>query len=162
MSTRRAPLFLAVILLLAVPALALEHTYPGGMCFEVNSNDERQKLYRDSEGQLFNNSKSHTLEVVCPIVGPWNDLSPNVNGDEVSNVFVIDRSTSDNICCESRANNVGVIYRSPQVCSTGASNHQTLVLTPPVVNFTFTSRYFYCTIPPVDDKNASGIRIYRH
>ncbi len=89
------------------------------MCVEVNSTDERQTLFRDVDGQLFNASKAHTLEVVCPIVGPFNDLSPNADGDEVSQVFVVDRNGSENICCESRANNVGVIYRSPEVCSKG-------------------------------------------
>lgn len=163
MSALKRSFLIASSLLIASGALALEHTYPGVMCVEVNSTDERQKPFRDEDGQLFNNSKAHTLEVVCPVVGPFNDLSPNVNGDEVSQVFVIDRSGSENICCESRANNVGVIYRSPEVCSTGISNQwQTLVLAPPVVNFTFTSRYFYCRIPPADKNATSGIRLYRH
>jgi hypothetical protein len=163
MTKQRSSVFFALALFIAAPIYALEHTYPGTMCVEVNSNDQRQKPIRDSNGQLFNGSPSHTLEVVCPVVGPWNDLSPNAEGTEVSNVFVTDRSASENICCESRANNVGTIYRSAEVCSSGISTQwQTLVLTPPVVNFTFTSRYFYCRIPPADGQAVSGIRLYRH
>ena len=33
---------------------------------------------------------------------------------------------------------------------------ETLSMVPPVFNFTFTSRYFNCTIPPTDGGEASG------
>jgi hypothetical protein len=156
-------LFFALGLLVAVipSAFGAEHTYPGSMCTEVqnpSSSDERQKLVRDSEGQVFNASKTHVLQVICPIVGPYNDLS-----EGTANVFVTDKNTEQDVCCEARLNNVGVVFSSPVVCSTNTDTRvQTLTMVPPVFNFTFTSRYFFCTIPPAQDGQLSGIRVYRH
>ncbi|MGH7392154.1 MAG: hypothetical protein ACREM3_22245 [Candidatus Rokuibacteriota bacterium] len=157
----RTAIVLASGLFMASPVVALEHTYPGAMCVEVrsdNSLDQRQKLIRDTEGQLFNGSPAHTLEVVCPVVGPFDDLSGGT-----ANVFVTDRHSTQDVCCEARLNNVGVFLHSDPVCSQGTdTRNQTLEIPPPSFPFTFTSRYFYCTIPPTDNKEASGIRLYRH
>jgi hypothetical protein len=79
------------------------------------------------------------------------------------NVFVHDRNTKEDICCTSRPNNVGFIVSSAEDCSSGVDDrNQTLELTPPSFGFSFTSRYFVCTIPPTDKGEASGIRLYRH
>lgn len=160
-SLNRTALILASGLLMASPAMALEHTYPGAMCVEVRDDgslDQRQKVIRDTEGQLFNGSPSQTLEVVCPVVGPFDDLSGGA-----ANVFVTDRHPKKDVCCETRLNNVGAYLHSATVCSqdTDARN-QTLTMSPPSIGFTFTSRYFYCTIPPTHHGEASGIRLYRY
>jgi hypothetical protein len=140
---------------------AQERTYPGAMCVEVQNGkplDQRQKISRNSEGELFNLSPSHVLEVVCPVSGLFDDSSGGS-----ANVFVHDRNTEQNICCTTRLNNVGVILSSNEACSTGTDDRlQTLAMTPPTFPFTFTSRYFNCTIPPTDGGEASGIRLYRY
>ena len=91
-STTRSPMVLALGLLMASPVLAQENTYPGAMCVEVGGKDQRQKLIRDEEGQLFNDSPAHTLAVVCPVAGLFNDTS----GGEAKRVR--DRSSLDARC----------------------------------------------------------------
>ncbi|HVS12702.1 MAG TPA: hypothetical protein VMV46_02165 [Thermoanaerobaculia bacterium] len=146
----------------ALPAVAgaLEHTYPGAMCVVVTGDqpDNRDRPIRDENGQLFNGSPSRTLTVVCPIVGPFNDLSGGS-----AEVFVTDRNEEEDVCCQARLNNAGAIRVGTSACSQDTDDrNQTLQMTPPELNFTFTSRYFVCTIPPTDHGEASGIRLYRH
>ena len=140
---------------------AQERTYPGSMCVEVQDGkpvDERQKVSRTGDGELFNLSPSHVLEVVCPVTGLFDDASGGS-----ANVFVHDRSTGQDICCTTRLNNVGVVISSDEACSTGTDERlQTLAMTPPAFPFTFTSRYFNCRIPPADKGEASGILLYRY
>ncbi len=96
------------------------------------------------------------LEVMCPVTGLFNDLSGGS-----ANVWVHDRITTEDICCTTRYNNVGAVESSPQVCSTATDDRlQTLSMVPPEASSTFTSRYFNCTIPPTDNGEASGIRLY--
>jgi hypothetical protein len=140
---------------------AQERTYPGAMCVEVQNGkpiDARQKISRTSDGELYNLSPTHTLEVVCPVTGLFDDSSGGS-----ANVWVHDRNTEQEICCTTRLNNVGAIMSSAEACSTGVDDRlQTLSMTPPAFPFTFTSRYFNCTIPPTDGGEASGIRLYRY
>jgi hypothetical protein len=155
-----ALLTLSVLSIAASPVGALEHTYPGAMCITVTGGhpNERDRAVRDVNGQLFNGSPSQTLTVMCPVVGPWNDLS---NGD--AEVFVTDRNQDEDVCCEARLNNVAAIRTGTGACSQATdTRNQTLQMTPPVFNFTFTSRYFVCTIPPADHGERSGIRLYRY
>ena len=154
--------FVAVVVALMSQGVgAQERTYPGAMCEEVQNGkpiDSRQKISRTSDGEIYNFSPSQVLEVICPVSGLFNDTS----GDS-ANVFVHDVNTEQDICCTTRLNNVGFVLSSAEACSTGTDTRvQTLVMTPPVLNFTFTSRYFNCTIPPTDHGEASGIRLYRY
>jgi hypothetical protein len=158
----RFGLVVAVVGLLTAEVVgAQERTYPGAMCVEVQNDkplDNRQKISRTSDGEIYNLSPSHVLEVVCPVSGLFNDLS----GD-AANVFVHDRNSKQDICCTTRLNNVGFVLSSPDACSTGTDDRvQTLAMAPPALGFTFTSRYFNCTIPPTDKGEASGIRLYRY
>jgi hypothetical protein len=159
--TSRAGFVVALAMLMTQGAGAQERTYPGAMCVEVQNGkplDQRQKVSRNSEGELYNLSPSHVLEVVCPVSGLFDDDSGGA-----ANVFVHDRNTTQEICCSSRLNNVGAVLSSDQVCSTGIDErNQSLVMAPPAFPFTFTSRYFNCTIPPTDNGEASGIRLYRY
>ena len=140
---------------------AQERTYPGAMCVEVQNGkplDQRQKISRNSEGEIFNLSPSHVLEVLCPVSGLYDDSS----GGSAS-VFVHDANTTQDICCTTRLNNVGVVLSSDEACSTGTDDrYQALAMVPPQFPFTFTSRYFNCTIPPTDGGEASGVRLYRY
>jgi hypothetical protein len=150
----------AVVALCAASAGALEHTYPDAMCVVVTGDhpNDRDRAIRDENGQLFNGSPSQSLTVMCPIVGPWNDLSGGL-----AEVFVTDRNEDEDVCCEARLNNVGAIVKGSTACSQDTdTRNQTLQMTTPEFNFTFTSRYFVCTIPPADHGEASGIRLYRH
>jgi hypothetical protein len=140
---------------------AQERTYPGALCVEVDNGrplNQRDKIARTSNGELFNLSSSHALEVMCPVSGLFNDSSGGS-----ANVFVHDRHDQQDICCTARLNNVGAILSSDEVCSSGTDDRvQTLSMTPPDIGFTFTSRYFNCTIPPATGGDASGIRLYRY
>jgi hypothetical protein len=150
---------LSVLGLLSVGAQ--ERTYPGAMCVEVQDGkpiDSRQKISRTSDGEIYNLSPSHVLEVVCPVSGLFDDTSGGS-----ANVWVHDRNTEQDVCCTTRLNNVGFILSSNQACSTATDTRvQTLSMVPPELGFTFTSRYFTCTIPPTDKGEASGIRLYRY
>ena len=161
MSITRVGFVVALGMLMTQVVDAQERTYPAAMCVEVQNGrplDQRQKVSRNSDGELYNLSPSHVLEVVCPVSGLFNDDSGGS-----ANVFVHDRNTTRDICCQARLNNVGVVLSSDTACSTGIDDrNQTLVMVPPTFPFTFTSRYFTCTIPPTDNGEASGIRLYRY
>jgi hypothetical protein len=146
--------------LLATAAGALQHTYPGNLCVPVTGDHPNQsaRVITDANGQIYNGSPSQSLEVVCPVIGPWNDLS---DGD--AEVWVTDRNSEEDVCCEARLNNVGAIRVGTGACSQDTDTRvQTLSMEPPVFNFSFTSRYFVCTIPPADKGEQSGIRLYRY
>jgi hypothetical protein len=157
----RVGLVVALGIVMTQGAGAQERTYPGAMCIEVQNGiplDQSAKISRNIDGELFNLSPSKSLEVVCPVSGLFDDVSGGT-----ANVFVHDRNTKEDICCTTRLNNVGFIVSSAEVCSSGVDDrYQNLQLTPPPFGFTFTSRYFVCTIPPTDKGEASGIRLYRY
>jgi hypothetical protein len=140
---------------------AQERTYPGAMCVEVDKHhpwSHFEKISRTENGEIYNLSPFHTLEVVCPVSGLFDDSSGGT-----ANVFVHDQSEKGDICCTTRLNNVGAILSSEEACSTGTDDRvQNLTMTPPTFGFTFTSRYFTCTIPPAHHRKASGIRLYRY
>ena len=140
---------------------AQERTYPGAMCMEVQNGkplDQRQKVSRNSDGEIYNLSPQHVLEVVCPVSGLFTDDSGGS-----ANVWVHDGNTTQDICCTTRFNNVGFVLSSNEACSTATDDRlQTLSMVPPATGFSFTSRYFNCTIPPTDGGEASGIRLYRY
>lgn len=161
MSAARLVLVIPVLALLALDVGAQERTYPGAMCVEVQDGkplDSSAKISRSSDGELFNLSPSKVLEVVCPVTGLFNDTSGGS-----ANVWVHDANTSQEVCCTNRLNNVGVVLSSDEACSTGTDTRfQTLSMTPLEFNFTFTSRYFNCRIPPTDKGEPSGILLYRY
>lgn len=138
----------------------VDDSYPGAMCVEISGDhpNNSARLVRNETGEILNGSPSKTLAVLCPIVGPFNDLS-----DGEANVFVHDRNRSEDICCQAGLNNSGAIRLGNVDCSEDVDTRaQVLELTPPVFNFSFTSRYITCTIPPTDRGEASRIRLYRH
>jgi hypothetical protein len=159
--TSRIGFVVALGMLMTQGVGAQERTYPGAMCVEVQNGkplDQREKASRNSEGEIFNLSPSHVLEVLCPVSGLYDDSSSGS-----ANVFVHDGNTEQNICCTTQLNNVGVVLSSAESCSTGTdTRYQTLSMVPPQFPYTFTSRYFNCTIPPADKGEASGIRLYRY
>ena len=162
-SMTRSIILLALGLFLASSALAAQHTYPGSMCVKTNydsSNKGTPKV--DDSAQLLNSSATNDLTVVCPVVGPYNDLS-GTTPDNKAEVFVHDAHLNEGVCCSARANNVGVVHFGAQVCSSGTdARYTTLQMTTPSVNFTFTSRYFLCTIPEAFLGNRSSIHLYRY
>jgi hypothetical protein len=144
---------LALGLLVVSPVVAAEHTYPGSMCTRTSGGT----LQIDSAAQAANSAAS-ALNVVCPVVGPYNDLSGNQ-----AEVFVRDMHFTQDVCCEARATNNGKIYFGSKTCSSGTKvGIQPLAVTPPSVGFTWTSRYFYCTVPPVYSGSKSLIGQYRY
>jgi hypothetical protein len=116
------------------------------------------RVITDENGQIFNGSPSQSLEVVCPVIGPWDDLS-----EGLAEVWVTDRNQTENVCCEARLNNVGAIRVGTGACSEDTDTRvQTLQMEPPVFNFSFTARYFVCTIPPAEQGQRSGVLLYRY
>lgn len=154
---------LAFGLFLASSAVAAQHTYPGAMCEKTNATAGNRGTPKvDNSAQLLNSSVANDLTVVCPVVGPFNDLS-GAAPDNKAEVFVHDIHLDKDICCSARLNNTGVVRFGPQVCSSGTDTRsQTLVMTTPIFNFSFTSRYFLCTIPETFLDNPSSIRLYRY
>lgn len=150
---------LAFVLCQVSSAMAAEHTYPGSMCVKATGVSGNRGVPRINHlGEMLNASTTgDSLIVVCPVVGPYNDLSGTVP-DNSADVFVHDTSDSADVCCTARANNVGALTSGPTVCSSETdTRYQRLRLQTPVVNFTFTSRSFLCVIPA-----GSSIRLYRY
>jgi hypothetical protein len=154
---------LACGLFLASSAVAANHTYPGSMCVKANYIADNKGTPKVSDkAQLLNTSAGNELTVVCPIVGPYNDLS-GTPPDNKAEVFVHDQHSTKDICCSARLNNVGAVRFGAEVCSSNTDGrYQTLQMTTPSFNFSFTSRYFLCTIPETLLDNPSLIHLYRH
>jgi len=169
LSFTRSMAILAFGLLGASPVLAAEHTYPGAMCVRTTAGANAGGLPKvDDKAQLVNQSSTSDLTVVCPVVGPYNDLSGAAPNNKAQ-VFVKDMHLRENVCCSARANNVGIVSFGAVTCSSGADegnggngSYQTLSMTTPSVPFTFTSRYFHCTVPEIFNGHVSAIRLYRY
>jgi len=162
-SMTRSSVLLACGLFLASSAFAAQHTYPGAMCVKANESSSNKGTAKvDNNAQLLNSSATNDLTVVCPVVGPYNDLS-GTPPENKAEVFVHDAHFDEDVCCSARANNVGVVHFGPQVCTSGTdTRYKTLQMTTPSIGFTFTSRYFLCTIPETYLGNRSSIHLYRY
>ncbi len=146
-----------------LPALALAFvattawagsTYPGANCLATSGT-----ATFDTDAHAENASSSATLYLVCPVVDP-DVTTPSTTAA----VWVTDLHYSSNVCCDARVKNTGSsVSVSSQVCSTGsASTYQGLAPTPPSMSYTFTHRYYYCSVPATYSGNRSEIRTYRY
>lgn len=139
---------------MAQTATAAAVTYPGMMCELYSSGNPTI----DSNGHVENPSVV-TQTLICPVAS-----DPTIETTVSPSVFVTDRHYSSNVCCSSRAKNTGSsLWFSSNACSSGSStSSQGLTPTPPSTNYTYTHRFYQCSLPPVYSGNRSEIRTYRY
>ena len=110
----------------------------------------------NDRGEVWNYSSTTTLKLLCPITRL--DQNDNFKGD----VFVIDRHASSSVTCTPYVNNVGGWTAGTAKSSSGSSStYQTLSFTDPTYGYSFTSRYYICTVPPTYNGASSGVLLYR-
>jgi hypothetical protein len=147
-------LVLAAVLPLGQAAHAAPSTYPGSMCRALSGS----AMAIDSNAHLENPSAA-TETVICPVVG--DPLFESASAD----LFVTDQHFSEDVCCSARAKNTGVsVWFSSNDCSAGTNAaSQTLSLTPPdEMGFTFTHRFYQCSVPAPYLGVRSELRTYRY
>lgn len=90
-------------------------------------------------------------------------LAPSLATKVAATVWVIDQSTSGNVCCTVSSHNTsGATVSSPSVCSAGKSSAiQALSLAQITDTYTFSSFYVSCTLPAAESGVASQIVTYR-
>lgn len=114
----------------------------------------------DTEGGITNATASAS-DVVCPVTRP---VTPSY-ADTVSvpKVWVIDRSSTANVCCEVQSKNAsGALTVSETVCSTGnSSTYQTLVLPSVRDTYSYSSATVTCSLPGTTTSGSSKVLGYR-
>lgn len=127
---------------------------PGAYCVAASGG-----LSVRDDGEVENTSAA-TVTAVCSAERP---ISPATTTKVSGTVFVVDRSSTANVCCKIMSKNAGgAVVQSASVCSAGNSTgHQKLEL-PQITDLCTYSQYFVqCTLPPVSAGTASRIQLYR-
>ena len=129
---------------------------PGSMCVATGSNT----MSINTVGHGYNNNTS-SMTVVCPserkIIG--SNFATKFKGT----VWVMDRSTTDNVCCRAMTRNPGgANVTGTEVCTSGSSSSYKQLNVPQITdNYTWSHFYIRCTLPAKDGSNASRILTYR-
>ena len=146
-------LALSIISAGAVIASTTTNT-PGATCVASSGT-----LVNSVDGQSVNLTTS-SASAVCPID---RQIAPTVSTKVAATVWVVDQSTSANICCTLHSKNpAGGEQSSPQVCSSGSnSTYQTISLAQITDNATFSHYFISCTVPGTSSGLASKILTYR-
>lgn len=109
-----------------------------------------------------NTSTAGLTSVVCPIDRA---IAPTVATKVAATVWVVDRSSTDNVCCTlESANENGVQVKNPTpICSTGASTAAQALQLPQIVDgFTFSHFQINCVLPAAASASApSKLVTYR-
>lgn len=144
---------LITLLPLGPAAQAATPTYPGTMCQSLDGT----ALAIDSNAHL-ENPAAGAKTVLCPVVGD------PLLGSASHDLFVTDQHFSEDVCCSARAKNTGSsVWFSSNECSSGTnSGYQEVSPVPPDVNYTFTHRFYQCSVPGVYMGIRSEIRTYRY
>ncbi len=139
----------------AAPALAATRTFPGGTCQKYSGGT----LAVDSNFHAENTGTS-TLYLLCPMA--VDDVTTE-SADAA--VFVTDLSNTAGVCCESRAKNTsGSYYTGGSSCTSTSgysSSYGSVSPVVPDVDYTFTHRYFYCSVPHNAGLGTSEVRTFR-
>lgn len=100
------------------------------------------------------------VNAVCPAD---RQIAPALATKVAATVWVVDQSTTGNVCCTINSKNTGgALVSSPQVCSSGASSAvQALSLATITDGFTFSHFYVQCGVPATSSGLASKILTYR-
>lgn len=117
-----------------------------------------QSLTVRSDGEV-ENSSPNNITVICPVERPAS--STTVSGT----VFVVDRKSSSNICCNLVARGTaGSTIDGDSACSEGNSaSYQSLTLPAITDTMVGSSRFVQCTLPGLGlgESNPSRIQMYR-
>lgn len=138
----------------AVLASTLTNT-PGAACVASSG-----ALVKSGDGTA-SNIGSLTATAVCPVD---RQIAPTLSTKVAATVWVIDQSTSANVCCTINSKNPGgaVVSNPTPVCSTGSTTSvQTLSLPQITDTFTFSHYYVQCTVPAMSGGLSSKILTYR-
>ena len=110
------------------------------------------------------NSSAATTNITCPARRD-RDASSNWENWFYGEAFVVDRHSTDNVCCNVYVRDTGgTVENGPSVCSAGATTSvQQLKLGLPKVNWNFTFAHYglRCSIPPVAGTSKSSVLTYR-
>ena len=109
-----------------------------------------------SDGQI-ENRNSTALTVVCPAE------RPTANTVFKGQVWAVDRSSSEEMCCRMLTKNPGgATVTGDEVCTSGASSsHQTLGLPEVKDPYTWSHVFVRCTIPAASGSTYSRLATYR-
>jgi hypothetical protein len=146
-------LALSIISAGAVIASTTTNT-PGATCVAASGT-----LVNSSDGQSVNLTTS-SATAVCPID---RQIAPTLSTKVQATVWVVDQSTSANICCTLHSKNpAGGEQTSPQVCSSSSSStYQTISLAQITDGATFSHYFISCTVPGTSSGLASKVLTYR-
>lgn len=138
---------------IVTPQLLAESNRPGAYC-------RGNAVTYDADGGAYNASASAT-DVVCPITRP---VTPAF-ADTVSvpRIWVVDRSSTANVCCEIQSKNAGgTLTTSETVCSEGnSSTYQTLVLPSVRDSYSYSHATVSCSLPATTASGSSKVLGYR-
>lgn len=127
---------------------------PGATCVASSG-----ALVNSIDGQAANLTTS-SATAVCPID---RQIAPTVSTKVAATVWVVDESSSANVCCTLHSRNPnGVSVNSAQVCSSGqTSASQQLSLAQITDNTTFSHYFITCTVPALSSGLVSKVLTYR-
>jgi hypothetical protein len=127
---------------------------PGATCVASSGT-----LVNSVDGQSANLTTS-SATAVCPID---RQIAPTVSTKVAATVWVVDESTSANVCCTLHSKNPGgAEVNGSQVCSSGSSsNYQTLSLAQITDGATFSHYFITCTVPGTSSGLVSKVLTYR-
>ena len=111
------------------------------------------------DGEVENTTGS-TVTAVCPAERA---IAPSTVTQVSGTVFVVDRSSTANVCCRVVSRNAsGSVVLGTEECSTGSSTSYQQLALPQITDTATFSQYFVrCTVPPVSAGAASRIQLYR-
>jgi hypothetical protein len=146
-------LALSIISAGAVIASTTTNT-PGATCVASSGT-----LVNSVDGQSANLTTS-SATAVCPID---RQIAPTLSTKVAATVWVVDESTSANVCCTLHSKNLaGGEQSSPQVCSSGSSSaYQTISLAQITDGATFSHYFISCTVPGTSSGLVSKVLTYR-
>jgi hypothetical protein len=109
-----------------------------------------------SDGQIENRNRA-AITVVCP--AERNTSSTQFSGK----VFVVDRSSSEEMCCRILTKNPGgSTTTGDEVCSSGASTGQQTLTLPGITDpYTWSHLFVSCTMPAASGSAYSRLATYR-
>jgi hypothetical protein len=116
------------------------------------------KLTVRTDGESENNNYK-TVTAICPAPRPMSPVTKKLSGS----IFVIDRHSTENVCCYVASKNPGGAFKKgTTVCSSGnKSTYQILTLPELTDNYSWSSFYIRCTVPTKTSYGASRIQMYR-
>ncbi len=155
MFTKRIALSLLALTVGAGITLASTTTNtPGAVCVASSGS-----LINGASGE----SANFTNASATAVCAADRSIAPTLSTKVSAVVWVVDESTSANVCCTINSKNPsGTLISSPQVCSSGSTYaSQTLTLAQITDGYTYSHYYVSCTVPALSGGLISKILGYR-